>query len=113
MTVLKSSGKIYGAKFTAAERKAMEIEIRKEIAVQMKENAKDIDSMILWFLHFEFGFGKKKLRRAYDRMEPMMKQLIEHYEMDDSEKGYLCRYQLKNYGVDIDEWHKENEEGGE
>lgn len=96
MYMKKAGGKVYGAHLTAAEKKAMDIEIRRQLAEYDLKHANELDAMILWHLHEEFGFGPKRLN-----------ELIKHYEMTDSDMVWLCTYKLKQYGIDIEEWNKQ------
>lgn len=63
MIVKKAGGKVYGATFTAAERKAMNMEINRQIIEADKRYTDDIDAMILYTLAVHLGFGPKRLRR--------------------------------------------------
>ena len=106
--IIKKSGKnIFGAELTVAERKAMDIEIQKEIAEFNQKNETEIDAVILWILHEHFGFGKKKLKDFYDRFIPAYRDLIQRYEMSD-EGPWLCTRLLKAIGVDLETWRQEN-----
>ena len=81
MRVKKTGKKIYGAEFTAAEKQAMDMEIERQLAVWDLNNAKDID------------------------------ELAKRYDMDkgtNDDKVWLCTLKLKEYGIDIEEWEKEN-----
>lgn len=48
MIVKKAGGKVYGAVFTAAEKKAMEMEINRQIIEADKRYTDDIDAMVLY-----------------------------------------------------------------
>ena len=69
--------------------------------------ANELDAMILWHLHEEFGFGPKRLKQFYDTFAVRLDELIKHYEMTDSDMVWLCTYKLKQYGIDIEEWNKQ------
>ena len=107
MLVKKAGGKIYGASLTAAEKKAMDIEIQKQLVEYDRKHAAEIDAMILWVLHSEFGFGQERLRRFYNCFSASIDSLIKRYEMEDSDQIWLCTHMLKDYGIDIDKWHKD------
>ena len=97
-------GKPYKANFTAAERKAMDKEIRRQIIEMDRKHSDDLDAMILYTLHVKFGFGKKRLRQFYEAMSEEHDKLIKHYEMPD-DYPWLCKYKLKEIGVDIEKWN--------
>lgn len=102
MRIKKAAGKVYGAAMTVAEKKAMNLEIQRQLT--------EIDALILWVLHSEFGFGEKRLRRFYDRFNKAIAELLERYVMEENDKVWLCTYLLKQYGIDLEKWR---EEGGE
>ena len=107
MRIKKAGNKIYGAELTAAERKAMNMEIQRQLAEYTKAHEEEMDAVILWQLHEQLGFGPKRLKRFYDNFAPVMKDLIARYELDDSEQTRACTKKLRDYGIDISEWRKE------
>lgn len=50
MQVKKAGGKVYGAVLTAAEKKAMDLEIQRELAEYDRKHIAEIDATILWVL---------------------------------------------------------------
>ena len=62
MHIKKAGGKVYGAILTAAEKKAMDIEIQKELAEYDRKHIAEIDATILGVLNEPFGFGAQRLR---------------------------------------------------
>lgn len=57
MRIKKAGGKVFGAVLTAAEKKAMDIEINRQIVEADRRYADDIDAMVLYTLHVHLGFG--------------------------------------------------------
>lgn len=104
---------MYGASLTAAEKKAMNIEIQRQFAECDKLHNLEIDAMILWQLHEQFGFGPKRLKRFYDNFAPAMDALVKRYEMDDSDQIWLCTHMLKEYGIDIKDWNNKRGDANE
>ena len=107
MIVKKSGGKIFGASLTAAERKALQLEIERQTAEWDEKHLIEIESAILWVLHEEFGFGEYRLRAFHDAFEENIKHLFERYEMDATdadERRWLCTKKLKDAGIDISSW---------
>ena len=108
MVVKKSNGKIIGVHLTSAEKKAMDMEIRRQIAEYDRKNYREIDAVILWQLHVQLGFGVTRLKKFYNDFGPALCQLIDRYEMDSEEGPWLCTQKLKDeLGIDLDEWEKE------
>lgn len=115
MRIKKAGNKIYGAELTAAERKAMNMEIQRQLAEYTRAHELEIDALILWQLHEQLGFGPKRLKRFYDNFAPAIKDLINRYEMDDSDQVRLCTKKLKDeLGLDLElmkKLHKLNDYG--
>jgi hypothetical protein len=107
MRVKQFKGKVYGADLTAKERKAMELEINRQIAEADRQHTNDFDAMVLYVLHTHLGFGKKRLRRFYYAFSAEHDKLIEHYEMPDG-GAWLADMKLKEIGVDVAAWNKES-----
>lgn len=98
MRVKKAGGKVYGA----AERKAMNLEIQRQLAEYSRKHANEIDAIILWQLHAQYGFGEK---RFYNRFKAEYFDLVKRYEMDDN--IWLNTYKLKKIGVES--WNRDGE----
>ena len=92
--------------FTSQSKKAMIREINRQTLEQQDKFIQAIDAMILWTLHLELGFGKKRLKRFYNAVIRNYKEMCEYYQMDDT---YPAEYKLREIGVDLDELRKENE----
>ena len=91
--------------FTSKERKAMQEEINRQTAQNVKNLSIDLQSMVLWSLHEQLGFGKKRLLKFQKNFLPLIKELQTFYEArtaDDT--NFICRYKLKNEcGIDVEE----------
>ena len=112
MRIKKAGGKVFGAVLTATERKAMEMEINRQIVEADRRYADDIDAMVLYTLHVHLGFGKKRLREFYDAFSVEHDRLIQYYQMPD-DYTWLCKEMLKRIGVDVEAWNKERKEPNE
>ena len=107
MIVLKHKGSVYGAKLTAAEKKAMDIEIEKQIAEYDRQHERELQATVLWVLMDQFRFGEKRLRRFFDSFNPALESLIHRYEMDQADEAWLCLQKLEEKGIDLEQWEKE------
>ena len=107
MITKKANGKIFGASLTVAERKAMELEIKRQIAEYDKKHERDLEATALWVLHDIFGFGKDRLKKFYDSYSDSIEALAKHYEMDQDDQAWLCEEKLREFGVDLDIWEQE------
>lgn len=102
MRIKKAGGKVFGAVLTAAERKAMDMEINRQIVEADRRYAD----------HVHLGFGKKRLRKFYDAFSAEHDRLIQYYQMPD-DYTWLCKEMLKRIGVDVEAWNKERKEPDE
>lgn len=63
--IVKKSGKhIYGADLSAAEKKAMDIEIRRQLAEYTKKHEQEVSAIILWSFTLSLGLGMTGLRNS-------------------------------------------------
>lgn len=109
MVVKKANGRVFGAVLSKAEQRALDIEIQKQCADYYKRYENEIEAMILWNLHTELGFGKKRLLRFHSEFSKNMSQLVSQYEMDDHDTSWICLTKLKNYGIDLQELNNREE----
>lgn len=111
MFIKKAGSKIYGAEFTAAEKKAIEIEIGRQLAEYDRIHEKEMAALILWQKHEMDGDGPKKLKRFFESFDKNIKEMIERYELGESDRFTLAQYKLdeylRNFGTSFDEWYKE------
>ena len=107
----KSGGKIFGVQFNKAEQRALDHAINEQIVANDRAFDMDKESSILWMLHTQFGFGPKRLKKAWDLFYAETQKLREYYLMDPADDGWLARQKLKGIGCDIEEWYREG--GGE
>ena len=89
-------------KMTVNQKRAMEIEIRKQIGENLNTMSSDLISIVLWQLHEQLGFGKRRLLRFYKSFAPSLGALVDYYDLPDNDQGFICKHQLKAIGVDVD-----------
>ena len=105
---IKRSGKyIHGAELTAAEKRAMNIEISKQLAEFTRKYQVEIESIFLREMRQKYGHGEKRLRRDFDDFANDLDDLIERYELGDEDRLWLVQQQLKAEGYDVEQWHRE------
>jgi hypothetical protein len=107
VNVKTAFGKIFGARLTASEQKAMDIEIKKQLAEWSRIHELEIEAMILWQLHEQFGFGPVRLKRFHKKFSENMDNLVARYQIADEDQAWLCTYKLDKYGIDLEEWSSE------
>lgn len=96
--------------YTPQSKKALDKEIKKELAEYDRKNMYEVDAMVLWVLYEKFGFSKKKLKLFFDSFNTEIKDLIDRYQLDYEDDAWLCTRKLKDAGIDIEQWEKEAEE---
>lgn len=79
-------------------------EARKQLILQEKQYAMDMDTAVLWVLHVKYGFGEKRLKQFYADLFDEHLRMRNFYDMDDL---YPERYKLKEIGVDIEQMYNE------
>lgn len=82
-------------------------EIAREARLQTSKNVKDLSlnlqALVLWNLHVQEGFGKKRLIKFQRSFLPLIKELQNFYMAEDAkETEFILLYKLKNeVGVDV------------
>lgn len=110
MNIKKIGSKIFGANFTAAEQKALDMEVKRQLAEYDRMHSLEIEALHLWVLHEKFGFGKKRAREFHDSIRLGLLELLDRYEMDDPDAPWLCLKKLKDDGIDLEKWVEEETE---
>lgn len=108
MLVKKAGGKVYGATFTAAEKKAMDMEIKRQLAEYTRKYEVDLSATTLYVLHEMLGFGEQRLRKFFDRFSVEIDALVKYYEMDGEDAAWLCARKLLDMGIDVKKWCDES-----
>jgi hypothetical protein len=87
----------------------MQAEINRQIIKAEEQYGVDVDAIVLYTLHAHFGFGKKRLYDFWKAVQREREKLIAYYQMpDDSDYVWLCHKKLKEIGVDLQQWYKED-----
>lgn len=91
---------------TAKQKRAMHDEIVKQILEHDEKCDIDYCSAMLWVLHAEFGFGKKRLIRFWKAFDALHRELREYYQLGADADGWICRQKLTDIDVDVEELYK-------
>lgn len=105
----KFNGKIFDVDFTAAEQKALDAEVKRQLAEYDRKHAMEIEALNIWIMRELFGFGETRLKKFHDEFYGQMKELIDRYEMDNEDAPWLCTKKLKEKGIDLEKWVKEDD----
>ena len=94
---------------TAAEKKAMQREIKRQLVEAHRKSNEDIDAMVLYTLLAGYGWKKRRLRKFWNKFKEVHKALTEYYMMDEpGDNEWLAHRKLKAIGVDVHEWYLED-----
>ena len=110
MRVKKFNGKPYGVELNATERKAMHLEINRQLLEKDKKYREDIDAMVLYVLMAHYGWKKKRLRKFWNAFNAEHKALREYYQLEPGDNRYVAHNLLGQIGVDIHQWYKEDKQ---
>ena len=106
MRIKQFNGRIYGADLTPKERKALDIEINRQLIESHRKFTDDVDYMVLWCIRKCFKCGPKRLKRYYDFFIKANEDLIKHYEMADA-GVFIARKELNKIGCNVEQWNSE------
>lgn len=109
MTFKKFKGKIFDVELTPKEQRALEEKVNQQVIETNRRFENDFDYMILRVLHNHFGFGPKRLRKAYELFVKDNEALVKHYEMPDA-GVYIARKEMNDIGCNVEQWSLERSE---
>lgn len=92
-------------RLTNKERKALEREIDIQTAKNVKNLSLNLQALVLWNLHEQYGFGKKRLLEFQKSFLPKIEELQNFYLVDNAdETEFVLLHKLKNeVGIDVAE----------
>lgn len=105
----KFRGQIFDVELNPKEREVLNQKVNEMLVKRHGEFADDVDYMILYILHNQFGFGLKRMRQFYEASIAENDKLIKHYEMSDA-GVYIARKEMNAVGVDFEKWNNERSE---
>jgi hypothetical protein len=63
---------------------------------------RDAALQVIHILHFEFGFGEKRLQKFAECLNQMQQEQKERYELNDEDTPWICAEQLRRDGIDVE-----------
>lgn len=105
MFIKKAGGQIFGAELTSAEKKALDIEIKKSLGEYTDKHEIEMAAIPLYILHTHFGFGEKRLKEMFGLMVSEIDALTKRYE-DPNDNAWICTKRLLEKGFDISKWYE-------
>ena len=81
--------------------------IRVQIGEQISKLKSNIEALVLWQIHEQYGCGAKRLEAFLEGFQPALQELMNFYGVDSTEDVELaCIYQLKAIGFDTEKLGK-------
>ena len=98
---------------TRSQAHALEREIRRQCVEKTMRYEYLLDTVAVYVLHTQFGFGAERIKRFYDALFAERKSLQERYQLnpDDDMAEYVMFRRLKDAGIDFEAMF--NEHNGE
>ena len=94
-------------KLSNREMKALEGSIREQIGASITKLKGNIEAIVLWQLHEQFGFGAKRLEAFLEGFQPALQELMNFYGVEGTEDTeFACIYNLKSIGFDTEKLGK-------
>lgn len=92
------------ARIPDAVQKSIQQEISRQTGENVRKLSLNIQALVLWSLHQQLGFGKKRLLKFQKNFLPLIEDLQEYYQAEDAnETEFICLYKLKNeVGIDVE-----------
>lgn len=91
-------------KLSCAQRAEIAEEAQRQINNILPKVVENVEAIILWQLHEQYGFGKKRLLRFFDETAPMITGMLDYYNFaTDEDAIWLCKHNLKEIGINLDE----------
>ena len=89
------------------QKKTLHQECVREFDKLLELYNRQVALQVLHILRFKCGWGKKRLRRFSDWMKEMQITTVERYEATDNDVPDICEIQLRDSGINLDEFLKE------
>lgn len=84
--------------------RAINNEINRQTGENVRRLSLNIQSIVLWSLRKQLGWGKKRLLRFQKNFLPLIQELQDYYQLENaSETEFVCLRKLKDeVGIDVE-----------
>ena len=89
---------------TAKQKKALHAECKKEFFNLLETYNRQVALQIMHILHFNYGFGEKRLRQFFEKLKEMQARNIDRYDATDIDVPDICEIQLRDAGINFEEF---------
>ena len=103
----RAVSKIHKNRPNAQQMKGIEQESLKQFDKLLEEYNRQVALQVLHILHFDFGFGQKRLKQFSDKLAEMQIKTLDRYEVTDEDVPDICEIQLRDSGINLEEFLKE------
>lgn len=86
---------------TAKQKKVLRQECKKEFFNLLEMYNRQVALQIMHILHFDYGFGEKRLYQFFVKLKQMQARNIERYDVIDDDVPDICEIQLRDAGIDF------------
>lgn len=86
---------------TAKQKKVLRQECKKEFFNLLEMYNRQVALQIMHILHFDYGFGEKRLYQFFVKLKQMQARNIERYDVVDDDVPDICEIQLRDAGIDF------------
>lgn len=94
-------------KLSNSEMKQLNGSIREQIGQSIGKLKSNIEAIVLWQIHEQYGAGAKKLETFLEGFQPALQELMNFYGVESTEDVELaCIYNLKSIGFDTEKLGK-------
>lgn len=77
-------------------------ECQKEFEKLLNVFDRDVALQIAHILHFDYGFGQKRLQQFMCRLKAMQQEQRLRYELSPDDTSWICEKQLRDSKIDIE-----------
>lgn len=81
--------------------KSVKDDIAKQFYLLLDKYNYEASVQVIHILHFEFGFGEKRLKRFAELLNQMQQEQKERYELENEDTPWICEEQLRQSGIDF------------
>ena len=89
---------------SSQQKRELKKQCKKEFFKLLESYNKQTALQIMYILHFDFGFGKKRLLRFFEKLKAMQARHIENYEVQDEDVPDICEIKLREHGINAEDF---------
>ena len=91
-------------KLTVKQQNAVREECNKEFYKLLAQYNRESAVQMLHILYFQFDFNYEQLKLFGEKLTKMQAETVKRYEIADHEVPDICEIQLRNAGINVDDF---------